>query len=82
MTGTIYVSDGASTYEGMLDGDWTPEQIRDSFMDGYNWGDAEPDASFTLRIKDDDGNILDYFLITRGSHYDSAATPHVVEWVG
>lgn len=78
ITGNIRVGDDAEGYETTLEGEWTPEQVRAAFSDGYDWGDAREDASFAMTIWNADGEQVAVLDVERGIDYGDY--PHRVRW--
>ena len=75
MTGDIVVGDGSFCYVAILEGEWTPEQIRAAFADGYDWYGTD---RITLTIIDPARNGEVALPMEAGEYY--GRYPHPVEW--
>ena len=76
MTGAIRVSDGSVGYDAQLTGDWSAQQVRAAFADGYDW--REDSSGFVMVIWDESGQEVDALPVEAGRDYGDY--PHAVKW--
>ena len=78
MTGRIVVSDDCTLYDVELRGEWTLDEVRAAFADGYDWAEAPENASFEMIVFDAGDEQIGTLTIDRGKDYGTY--PHPVEW--
>ena len=80
-TGQIQVSDDAMGYRATLQGDWTAEQIRAAFADGYDWAGSTDSIHIDIEsAAGDDGYPAQAARLRMAPGEEYGDYPHHIDW--